>query len=447
MVDRRADPTPRAGPADIRQALSAVVDSAEFARSDRLKAFLTYIVEETLAGRSDAILGKTIAQDVYHRDTARTENAENLVRVDAGRLRRKLEAYYAGEGARDALRIVVHPGGYAPRFVAEADAGDAAPARARSRPAVALAAAFGLALLAAGAWWWWSQRDVAVPAPHAGTEIDAREVQRQALAAKSAASVRAVNLCDQARGFLFPIAETGSQRTAEDIFARAIETDPGMACGYAGRAHALATLARLAGPDPTADALRRQASRMAARAVALAPTSGWSQSAAAWTAYAENDLPEAERLSRLSVELSPRDRNVLDFRALIAVGTGDFEEALAATDPGLRRDYGSLHDARRNIRAVAQFHLGAYGRTIASLESAIRAGDPVSALTLIYLAAAHYRNGNPGKADAYVAEMLETWPDARPEEGLRRLYASDALAQDVLEPLTAAGFQPRDSEF
>lgn len=431
----------------MRHALKAVVDSAEFARSDRLKAFLTYIVEESLAGRSEAILGKTIAQDVYHRDPTRTENAENLVRVDAGRLRRKLEAFYAGEGAQEPLRIVIDPGGYAPRFVAEARAGDPPLARARPGLGLALATAFGLALLAAGALWWSSQRGDVVPAPQADTAIDAREVQRQALAAKSAASVRAANLCDQARGFLFPIAEAGSQRTAADIFARAIETDPGLACGYAGRAHALATMARLAGPDPTADALRAQASQMAARAVALAPTSGWSQSAAAWTAYAANDLREAERLSRLAVELSPRDGNVLDFRALLAVGTGDFEGALVATDPGLRRDYGSVHDARRNIRAVAQFHLGAYGRTIASLETAIHAGDPVSALTLTYLASAHYRDGDPEKADAYVREMLETWPDARPDEGLQRLYVSDALVQDVLEPLIAAGWQPRDSEF
>ncbi|MDJ0859793.1 MAG: hypothetical protein QNJ03_11975 [Dinoroseobacter sp.] len=385
--------SPLKEPECVRQALASVVASDVLGRSERLISFVTYIVEEALAGRGEAILGKTIAQDVYGRDPARTENAENLVRVDAGRLRRKLEEYYSGTGADDPLQIVIDPGGYAPRFVAQekpAAPQDTSGAQPRKGLAALLAGTGALAFVVSGALLWNPQEDADVSALVTAGDNSAREVQRQALAAKSAAAVRAYNLCDQGRGFLFPIVEVGSQQTADGLFTRAIETDPELACGYAGRAHALATLARLSGPSAQGDAFRTQATAMADRAVALTPTDGWSQSAAAWSAYARSDFAEAKRLSALAVELSPRDGNVLDFRATITGVLGDFEETLAVTDPSLEREVGSFRFARRNIRAVALFHLGDYAAAIASLEGAIRNGDPVSAATLTFLTAGHY---------------------------------------------------------
>ncbi|MEM9393794.1 MAG: hypothetical protein AAGA38_08050 [Pseudomonadota bacterium] len=436
-------------PERVRQALASLVASDVLVRSERLISFLTYIVEETLAGRADAILGKTIAQDVYGRDPASTDNAENLVRVDAGRLRRKLQEYYAGPGMDDPLKIVIDPGGYAPRFVAQVEPEvpeDTSGAQSRRWRTALVAGAGVLAVVAGTELFWTPQENNDLAASVAEQENSAREVQRQALAAKSAAAVRAYNLCDQGRGFLFPIVEVGSQQTADGLFAQAIETDPGLACGYAGRAHALATLARLAGPSAPGDAFRSQAAAMAERAVVLAPTDGWSQSAAAWSAYANSDFAEAKRLSILAVELSPRDGNVLDFRATIAGVLGNFEETLAATDPLLERDVGSFRVARRNIRAVALFHLGDYAASIASLEGAIRNGDPVSAATLTYLTVGHYRAGNLDRAQAYAQELSETWPDARPDIGLARLYSTPELAEQVLGPLSAAGWRPRKDD-
>ena len=51
----------------MRAALSTVVNSEAFAGASRLQEFLSYVVEETLAGRHSGIRGKTIAADVYSR--------------------------------------------------------------------------------------------------------------------------------------------------------------------------------------------------------------------------------------------------------------------------------------------------------------------------------------------------------------------------------------------
>src|SRR5690606_33811963 len=76
-----------------------------------------------------------------------------LVRVEAGRLRRRLAEYYADEGARDPIRIELPRGGYSAVFrstaVHEPRPIGAAPHRRRNRAARRIVAA--VALVGAGA--------------------------------------------------------------------------------------------------------------------------------------------------------------------------------------------------------------------------------------------------------------------------------------------------------
>ena len=106
----------RISEADELGALQKVLASDEFQGADRLKEFLEYIAREHIEGRGDRILGKNILQDVYGRSAKLDGESANIVRVDAGRLRRRLSAYYANEGKYDKFRIYVDTGGYAPRF-------------------------------------------------------------------------------------------------------------------------------------------------------------------------------------------------------------------------------------------------------------------------------------------------------------------------------------------
>lgn len=442
---------PYAEPEAAREALRAVTSSERFAKAERLKSFLTYVVEEAIAGRAETILGKTIAQDVYGRGSADSEKADNLVRVDARRLRRKLDEYYNAEGAQDAIRIVISQGGYTPAFIRlrEAPATDLPKARptTASRPLnIALSVGAVMAvLIVLGAYLGLKPNQMTQDARLLVVEAEPpdslRRSERDALLLKSAASVQARNLCDQARGFLFPIADIGGQKLAIDTFTKAIEIDPELSCGYAGAAHAMATLSILSDQSPEQDELLQQSLALSRTAIERAPTDGWSQSSAAWAAYASGETDEAVRLSLGARRLSPNDGNVLDFLATISILAGNFDTALKASDPEVKRDLGSYRFASRNLRAVALFHSGEYDLAIRSLEDAIRNGDPVSALTLTFLIAANQSGGKAEEAQQLARELATTWPNARPDIALIRLYSTPALAQQVLRPLSEAGWK------
>ncbi|KQS97952.1 MULTISPECIES: hypothetical protein [unclassified Rhizobium] len=100
----------------ILKALEAVLSSALFARSERLRAFLKYVVEKEMEGTGHQLKGYTIGIDVFDRPQAFNADSDPLVRVHAGKLRKLLTAYYAGEGAADPWRIDIPKGTYVPEY-------------------------------------------------------------------------------------------------------------------------------------------------------------------------------------------------------------------------------------------------------------------------------------------------------------------------------------------
>lgn len=100
---------------DIAAQLKRILTSPEFPHIGRSAAFLTYVTEEALAGRSDRIKGYSIAIEVFKRDEGFTQD-DPVVRIEAGRLRRTLERYYLVAGQNDAVRIDIPKGGYVPAF-------------------------------------------------------------------------------------------------------------------------------------------------------------------------------------------------------------------------------------------------------------------------------------------------------------------------------------------
>lgn len=101
----------------VKDALGRILQTPEFQRNRTVSQFLKFIVEETLEGRGDKIKAFTIATLALERGSTFDPQSDSIVRVQAGRLRQMLEAYYAGEGASDAVRIVLPRGGYRPDFV------------------------------------------------------------------------------------------------------------------------------------------------------------------------------------------------------------------------------------------------------------------------------------------------------------------------------------------
>jgi adenylate cyclase len=135
---RAAGPPPPAAAAEaassaaVRVQLDRIIASSEFAAPERLRRFLEYIVEETLAGRADRIKAYTVGVEVFGRDESFDPQADTVVRIEAGRLRRRLEHYYLSAGQEDLVRIEIPKGAYVPLFIQHA----AGPADASARISV-----------------------------------------------------------------------------------------------------------------------------------------------------------------------------------------------------------------------------------------------------------------------------------------------------------------------
>jgi Tol biopolymer transport system component len=158
-----AVPTP-----DVEAHLSRVLASATFRGAERSRRLLRFIVEQALQGHADRLKDYTLGAEALGRGEGFDPRTDPIARVEASRLRARLDVYYATEGISDDLRIVVPKGGYVPRFdVRQAaaagrrptpeDPGGPADGRGRTEPWrrwLAPWAIVAAALLSAAATWW-----------------------------------------------------------------------------------------------------------------------------------------------------------------------------------------------------------------------------------------------------------------------------------------------------
>lgn len=166
----------------IRAQLQRIVAFPQFAKSPRLRAFLEYVVEESLGGRASRIKALTVGQAVFDGDESFDPQTNTIVRVEAGRLRRRLSQYYLTAGQDDAIVIDMPKGNYAPVFkrneiatsgtdaeaIAARPAGIRVPARRRS---MAFGAGALIAILALAGWWFFGQgRSLGIPTATPATE-------------------------------------------------------------------------------------------------------------------------------------------------------------------------------------------------------------------------------------------------------------------------------------
>src|SRR5580698_2072506 len=103
-------------PAEILQQMERVLAHSLFQKSPRLCRFLRYTVEMTLAGRADSLKEIVIGAEVFERGDSFDPQTDNVVRVNANRLRSKLAEYYQCSKLPDAVVIALPRGGYVPLF-------------------------------------------------------------------------------------------------------------------------------------------------------------------------------------------------------------------------------------------------------------------------------------------------------------------------------------------
>lgn len=101
----------------IRRELQQVVASPYFCNSKRYPALLQYIVENTLAGKSDQLKERTLGIEVFDRPSTYDTNAEAVVRFTASEVRKRLLLYYNERGRTSGIRISLPVGSYIPEFL------------------------------------------------------------------------------------------------------------------------------------------------------------------------------------------------------------------------------------------------------------------------------------------------------------------------------------------
>ncbi len=89
----------------VRAQLDKLVRSPILVQSAQLCRFLHYVVERKLAGDVDSLKENVLGIEVFDRGDRFDPRRDSVVRVEARRLRAKLEEYYKGEGASDAVVI------------------------------------------------------------------------------------------------------------------------------------------------------------------------------------------------------------------------------------------------------------------------------------------------------------------------------------------------------
>ena len=119
---------------EISQYLEHLLKCDRFRKSPSLNHLLEYLVRKAIEGRIDEIKESIIAIDVFGRSPEFDGRLDNIVRVQAHRLRKILDAHYASEGVHDKYIIAIPKGSYIPAISPRDEAECAAPSVPIERP-------------------------------------------------------------------------------------------------------------------------------------------------------------------------------------------------------------------------------------------------------------------------------------------------------------------------
>jgi hypothetical protein len=99
-----------------RALIERVAASEHFIRAARLREFLLYVGKQSLKDGSPEIHEQEIGARVFGRPETYDTSQDNIVRVNATELRKRIELYFATDGAHEPLIIEIPRGGYKPIF-------------------------------------------------------------------------------------------------------------------------------------------------------------------------------------------------------------------------------------------------------------------------------------------------------------------------------------------
>lgn len=102
--------------ADQQQLVSRILASDLFSKSHRLAGFLRFIFDQYSRGHASAINEQRIGTEVFGRAPGYHVGEDSIVRSQARFLRQRLEEYFANEGKREPVLLLIPKGSYVPAF-------------------------------------------------------------------------------------------------------------------------------------------------------------------------------------------------------------------------------------------------------------------------------------------------------------------------------------------
>lgn len=432
--------------AQIKDALEAILESSTFEDVHRLRAFLEYIVTAKMKDHRARIRAKIIAADVYGRLSDTGSDQEAIVRVDAGRLRRRLDLYYAKEGIGDAIVISIPKGGYAPAFdfrtqpeIKPVDYVDTEQEKGRSglRQFLLVAAIGGVGFFLG----WLTDEmfeDTTQPYPKAQAtgSFDQNADIRLTINQVSSASLLARTFVEEARHLTFPSIDAARPKAAEILCRRAIELAPDLALGHSCDAFIQAFFAFLLPPGEEKQARLTSAKMEASKALSIDPADPFSQMASAWTLFAEGRRNAALDQATSAVNLGPNEPFLRNFYGMMMTFDGRASELLEAGFPGASEvDPEKLYHPF--IIAASRLLIDNYPGVIEAVEEAVALEGRTSSLITSIQIAALENMGEVAEAEKLARNMYDTWQisDVRPR--LMRFFSKTADVDAIANPVEA----------
>src|SRR5947209_2442462 len=99
-----------------RKLVERIAASRYLAKSARLRELLMHLSDRVLVDGVEEIHEQEVGHRVFGRPANYDTGADNIVRVHASTLRKRLEQYFAEEGSGEPLILEIPKGNYAPVF-------------------------------------------------------------------------------------------------------------------------------------------------------------------------------------------------------------------------------------------------------------------------------------------------------------------------------------------
>jgi len=419
---------------EIRSQLEKISAGPELENSPRLVELLNYIGEEYLAGRADRIKGFTIGQAVYTADLNFDPESNSIVRVEMGRLRRRLAEYYLSSGRTDPIVVDIPKGSYAPRFALNPKV----PGEIKLSPPEQsktltfnnrwlMAGALGLAILLAFNWLYYD------PLEHSATG-ETNQDKTQKYMQDSEAKI----LFRQAFSLLMP-PEDGSRLIASrNLFQRVIELDSSLAQGYAGKSITFSFQLIFLKSESPADDLR-QALTLAESAVGIDPDYSMGFAALAFAQALADDSAGAMMSVRRVLSIRPHLASSNTIASIALILSGEPSRSIELLTEALRLNPDEARTPFLNLLGIAQYVNGDFSGAAENMKKNLARGGPSGPHMDVFLAAAFAHIGKNFEAQAIIEKIQRTDPDYPAKNWLGNFIKSENELEATMSKLYSLG--------